>query len=111
MEKIFKPNDLDAFQECRESLLLVLDRLDDRIKNKTTEFLAGNNIGVEDIAIASLCGPLINPKFYCNGEYIVQFDLLYEKDKEYKKDVDEFRKRPFGEYVLKIYKEYRQLNY
>jgi len=111
MEKIFRPNDVEAFQECRESLLLVFDRLDERVKNKTTEFLGGSTIGVEDIAIAALCAPVINPKYYCNGEYIKQFDLLYEKDSDYQKDVDLFRQRPFGQYVLKIYKEYRQLNY
>lgn len=111
LEKIFKPNDMDAFQECRESLLVVLDRLDERVKNKKTEFLAGNNIGIEDIAMASLCAPIVNPKFYCNDEYSVQFTMLFENDTDLKKDVENFRIRPFGEHVLKIYKEYRKMNY
>jgi hypothetical protein len=111
MEKIFKPNDQDAFNECRNNLLIVLDKLDERITNKKTEYLMGSSIGIEDIAMSALAAPLVNPKFYCNGEYVKQFTMLYDKDLNYKKDVDTFSQRPFGLYVLKIYKEFRQLNY
>ena len=111
LEKVFQPNDQDAFNECRSKLLITLDKLDEIIKNKKAEYLGGSSIGIEDLAVSALTAPLTNPMFYCNGEYIKQFTTLYEKDSDYKNDIDLFSKRPFGLHALKIYKEYRQLNY
>jgi glutathione S-transferase len=107
MVKTMKPYNADAVADCRAKLEASLKELDSVIASKKTPFLGGASIGVADIAVASLVGPLVNPPLYCGGKYTPVFEELMQQDAELKKEVERVRASVTGAYVMELYAKYR----
>ncbi len=114
MEKIFKPADIDAVNECREKLKIAVSKLDKLLNDsraaagKSGVFLSGKDIpGLVDIATCSLMAPIVNPREYCQAKYVKWFDLIEKQDEDYAKDINYFRSTDIGRFVLETYKDYR----
>lgn len=105
--KSMQPFHAGAVADCRAKLEIALKQVDDVVTSKTTPFLGGDHIGVGDIAVASLVGPLINPPNYCNGRYTGIFEQLMRQDDELRAEVNAVRARPSGAYALMMYEKYR----
>ncbi len=107
MTKIFKPNDAVAVKECRDKFARVVDQVSAMVENRKTPFLAGEQIGLVDIAIASFIGPLVCAPEYCEGRYAHWFDLMRNQDELVRADVEHWRSTPAGKYALELYRNHR----
>eukprot|EP01038_Epipyxis_sp_PR26KG_P006192 gene6192-8529_t len=107
MRKIMKPNDIAECIKCKERLEVQFKNLDKLISEKRTPYLGGEKIGLADIAVASLIGPLVNPPEYIGGKAAHIFDELMRVDKECGDNINHWRETVVGKYVLKMYKDHR----
>ena len=109
LEKIFRPNDIDAVNKCRSDLKDVVSQCDDILKSRKGKFLAGDSLGVADIALCSLVAPMVMPDGYANGMYFKNFQKLMDMDENLRNEIEYWRKTETGIYTLKIYNDYRSM--
>jgi hypothetical protein len=107
MSKIFASSSESAFAECRAELVSLFDTIAPRIKARKGRFLGGDSIGLEDIALASLAGPMVWPANYCGGAYAKWMGLLEAQDAELRRDLAYWRGTEVGAYVMRLYTEHR----
>lgn len=105
--KTYRPTDAKAADQCKEKLVELFDQVGRILNNRQTKYLGGNQVGVADIALASLVAPLVNPPLYCGGKYAKIFNTLMESNSAIKKETDFWRGTIVGEYTLEIYQKYR----
>lgn len=103
MSKLFKVNDNDSFDMCISKLEKLFLTLDPLVKGRTTKYLSGDSLGVADIALASLCGPLVFPKLYAKGKYTAIFDECIASDDKFQTYVYKWSNTATGFYALQIY--------
>ena len=73
---------------------------------KSNAFLAGPNFTIADISFAALASPII---WVTHEEgHSVQFPKMESLPNDFLEIVKEFRERPAGQYVLKMFKEHRR---
>lgn len=77
------------------------------VRNRKTKYLSGNEIGVLDIAVASLFAPIVNPPLYCEGRYFKWLDQMERNDKDMAKEINYWRSKEVGKYVLELYSHHR----
>ena len=107
MIKIMKPFHVEAVNECRVELYKAISEIDTIISNKKTKFLYSNEIGVSDIALASLMSVLVNPPQYCNSKYTSIFEELMQNDANLSEEVERIRNTITGKYVMELYSNHR----
>lgn len=110
MSNMFKVKDDAHFLKCKSKLQSVVETyLDEAISNRKGKFLNGDTIGVEDIAIASLFAPMINPHNYCHGKYGKWFQMLQEKDSALREEIRYWENTTTGKYVTFLYDNHREI--
>lgn len=107
MIKTFQPANEAASNECLEKLRIIFSKMSMQVASKKTKFLYGNELGLADVAFASLAAAVVMPDEYSRGKYYTLFNKLINDDPEYKLRIDEFRATPAGQYVAQIYKNHR----
>ena len=108
MVKMMKPYDQAAVTECRNNLNTTLNELNTIVLSKKTKFLYTDaTIGVSDIAVAALIGPLVNPPEYCEGRYKDVFNMMIAQDPEARAEMERVRSMPIGKYVMELYADHR----
>ena len=107
LEKIFRPYDVDAVNKCRSDLKDVVLQCDGLLMSRKGNFIAGDSLGVSDIALCSLMAPMVMPDGYANGMYYKNFKKLMDMDENLRKEIEYWRTTETGIYTLKIYNEYR----
>lgn len=105
--KVMKADDPAALADCRVRLAAAMGRLDNIVLAKKTEFIAGDRIGVADVALASLLSPIINAPEYYGGKFTHLMDSLMQSDDSLRKEVEAWRATASGEYALALYTKYR----
>lgn len=107
MIKIFQPTHEVANKECLDKLRDIMSIISMQIASKKTKYLYSDELGLADIAFASLANSLVMPDEFCKGQYYDLFNKLIDVDPDFKLRIDEFRAAPAGQYVLEIYKNHR----
>lgn len=107
LTKFFKPFNAEANALSRRKLADVIEKLNHRVVSRKGKFLAGDRIGMEDIALCSLFSPLVLPAEYAGGSLHKFFSQLEEQDSELQKQLQHFRSTEVGKYVLHMYANYR----
>lgn len=105
--KLFNVKDTQAVAECKQKMKEVTERLDNIIKSRSTQFIRGNEISINDIALASLFAPLVCPPLYYGGKFTRSFNKLIDQDSEARKEVEYWRQTITGQYVLDLYNQHR----
>ena len=109
MRNTFQTDNKQAIIECKSKLKNVFSKIDDTIlSKKTTRYLGGNELGVADIALAALAGPVVMAREYCAGEFVSIFDELERQDPELREELLQWRNTLTGMYSLELYKNCRQ---
>ena len=94
---------LDGFSA--KKTLAGIDRVFAEVEEATSDgsrYLGGNAPSAADIVFASLAGPLVLP-----GKFPAPLPDLNELPEEYRKIVEEFRSRPAGQLISRIYDKVR----
>lgn len=107
MVKVFQPKNMKANEICREKLEDIIKILDNKVISRKGEFINGDLISVEDVALASLFAPMVLPQLYCDGKYSWEFDQLYNQDQEYRDELIRMRNTETGKYVMNFYNKFR----
>lgn len=107
MGSIFRSNDAAAVTQCKEKLHKVWSALDEIVQKRPGKYLMGDEISTADIAVASMAALVILPPLYCDGRYHKIFQRLLDQDPLMKKEVDELRNSPLGQYALSLYASHR----
>lgn len=73
LRELFRPLDKEAVSECRRKLQEVVKRVDAILESKTTKYLSGSDtdVGVADIALASLMAPIVEVDILIDSPIIV----------------------------------------
>lgn len=104
---IFASSDAQAISECRVKLVALVKRLDERVRGRKGPYLSGDQIGLDDVALASLAAPLVYPDEYCGGAFNTSFKKMEAQDAKLREELAYWRSTETGQYVLKLYKERR----
>jgi hypothetical protein len=107
LTKLFQPNNATVVSQAKEELDRVFIALGDRIQHRSTPYLAGEQIGVEDIATASLAALVLFPSLYCEGRYTSLIHDMIESDMKMKEEVERYRSTILGHYCLELYDKHR----
>jgi glutathione S-transferase len=106
-----KPYNGAAVADCRLRLNAAFKRTDELIAAKKTRFLGGgkkdSEIGLADIALASLAAPIVLPPENCGGKYTPVFQKLMAQDVALKAEVERYRSTVTGQYILDLYSKHR----
>jgi len=90
-----------AAMRSKEKFEAILDEMDELLSDGR-KFIMGDEFSILDIAFCSLGAPLILPE---EGKAsMIRFDKLYPEHQEM---ISGYRKRPSGQFILRIFKEYR----
>jgi len=106
MTKLFVPKGFSIIS-THEKLSSTLRKLDKIVSQRKGIFLGGDQIGLADIALASLASPLLTPPLYCEGKYTHIFNKILESDSSVRKEVEGYRNTTMGQYVLELYSQHR----
>jgi cytochrome P450/glutathione S-transferase len=91
----------DTVAEQRVLIDSIFDRVEARI-NDGRRFLTGERFTAADLALAALAAPALLPT-----EYGGPMPTLEELPPEMRADVEQFRARPAGQFILRLYREER----
>ena len=104
----FKSNDTIALAACKSRLLLTLNDIAvTRLQHRTTKYINGDYMTVEDVALCALVAPICLPPLYCEGKYKRYFDAAEAQDSSFHEELEEFRATEVGRYCLQCYAEHR----
>jgi hypothetical protein len=104
LKKMFDPYNTD---NCREKLLAGVAKIEKILDERSGPYLNGQQVGLADIALASLFAPLVSPPNYYEGKFSVVFNELLEKSDDIREETEYWRKTKVGQYVLEIYAKHR----
>jgi hypothetical protein len=106
--KSFQAADMQAFADCKQRLIATFELIAaTRLRGRSTKFINGESMSVEDVALCALAAPVVIPPQYCGGVYAKYFDQALEQDSEFRSEVAYFRNTDVGRYVLSCYAEHR----
>jgi len=104
----FQAADTQAFSDCKQRLMETFELIAaTRLRGRSTKFINGESLCVEDVALCALAAPVVIPPQYCGGVYALYFDQALEQDVEFRREVTFFRETDVGRYVLQCYAEHR----
>jgi glutathione S-transferase len=93
-----------AHAKCEAELRACLERIaETRLRGRTGKYLGGDVLSVEDVALASLVAPAVNPPLYCDGQFGRLFAALEAGDEEMRRGLEEWRATEAGRYCLELY--------
>lgn len=107
MVNLFDSHNEEAKRECIEKIEVLLEKLGGMVKTRDGKFLAGNQLGQADIALASICGALMFPDLYGEGVMVGYVAELSGRDPEFARGVEKWRKTEVGVYCTELYSKYR----
>jgi hypothetical protein len=128
LRKIFAVGNIEQEILCEEKLMKLFHFIEEKrlqnidmntkiVKSDEQEnekevlqhYINGKTMTLEDVALCSLCGPILFPQNYCDGvfnEAIMKFEA--KKDNEGMKKIQLFRETKLGKYVSKFYEIHRK---
>lgn len=109
MQNTFQTNNEIENKKCLDGLLDAFEHIDRRWLEGIGEgeYLGGTEPCMEDYAMASLCAPVILPRWYCGGQYAHFFDKLMEQDSEFSSIVHRLRDTKCGKHSMNMYNMHR----
>jgi glutathione S-transferase len=108
MRKTFKVGQVDEELKCDEMLRALFKRIEsERLAKRTGDYLGGDSLGVEDLALAALGAPLVLPPKYMRGEYADVFSSMIAQDSLAAESVNYYRNTVVGKYILDVYEKHR----
>ena len=114
MRELFAVGDSALGQANDQALKKLFDALRDqqlrgavRGFGGSNRFLHGDELSAEDVALASLAGPVLLPGSYCEARFAKFFDAALNSDEEARRRVEQFRQHDVGVYVTGVYEECR----
>ncbi|KAL1520949.1 hypothetical protein AB1Y20_022508 [Prymnesium parvum] len=102
----FKLDDAAHMAGVRGEIDQALAEIGVLLSNTSSPFLAGARPGAADVAIATLCAPLVFPPNYCDGKYNQLWDLLLAQDVGGRSQVEAWRATAAGKHILKVYETF-----
>jgi glutathione S-transferase len=113
MREIFKPRDAAAVARCKGKLADVAARIEAEYlpadgAGAGSGFIGGaSSIGIADIAVASLAGPLVVPPEYAEGKSHEHFQKAMAQDEAFREEVERWRSTKLGRFTLRMFAEHR----
>ena len=108
MVKLFRTDNPTAMTYCRDSLRNVFEQIaEKRIRHRTTRFINGDDLSVEDLAVCALAAPIVLPNNYAEGKFTNYFRKIQSVDNEFCRELEYYRSTDLGKYVLDVYENHR----
>ena len=108
MIRTFRCANRDHFLTVRGKLEALVDQhLDPLVKHRSSKYLSGDQIGVLDIAVASLFAPIVNAPLYAEGRCYEQLSGMERGDVAMRAEVSFWRQKEVGKYVMHLYETRR----
>lgn len=102
--KMFHVADEADVIAAREALSAAIQTLEQTyLDGLETPFIAGDQPGAADLALAAMMAPVVNPPEYWEGRWSEQLTLLMQQDAAYKDEVESWRQRIAGQHCMKVY--------
>ena len=102
--KMFHVADEADVIAAREALSAAIQTLEQTyLDGLETPFIAGDQPGAADLALAAMMAPVVNPPEYWEGRWSEQLTLLMQQDAAYKDEVESGRQRIAGQHCMKVY--------
>ena len=84
----------------------VFDEMDARLEDGR-RYLLGDSLSFADITFASLGALAVLPENYGGGHLATRFPAVASLPQPWREEVEEFRRRPSGKFILRLYREER----
>lgn len=106
MTKLFAPKTFSP-ESTREKLDQAFVTVEGYLNRRKGKYLDGDEIGLSDIALASLAAPLLSPPLYYEGKFTHIFNKIFDSDASVRAERDKYRNTAVGQYILEIYAKHR----